>query len=188
MPSSSEIVNIWQQAVEHTRSRSPATFEQWFSGIQFDGLEEGVLELTARDEFVRDWVKAHFLPELLSQLDKLVGDAVSVKWRIATELDSPVCEARAKSTDAPPSRPRRLQIGSATAAAPRFFPAGPGPVQPLARGADGHAQPEAHVQEFRRRALERARLRRGHRLGGRRRPSLQPALHRGRHRVSARRT
>jgi chromosomal replication initiator protein len=118
MPSSSEIVNIWQQAVEHTRSRSPATFEQWFSGIQFDGLEEGVLELTARDEFVRDWVKAHFLPELLSQLDKLVGDAVSVKWRIATELDSPVCEARAKSTDAPPSRPRRLQIGSATAAAP----------------------------------------------------------------------
>ncbi len=118
MPSSSEIVHIWQQAVEHTRSRSPATFEQWFSGIQFDRLDSGVLELTARDEFVRDWVKAHFLPELLSQLDKLVGDAVSVKWRIASELDSPVCKARQKSADTAASRPRRVQIGSATAAAP----------------------------------------------------------------------
>ncbi len=118
MPSSSEIVNIWLQAVEHTRSRSPATFEQWFSGIQFDGLEEGVLALTARDEFVRDWVKAHFLPELLSQLDKLVGDAVSVKWQIASKLESPVCQVRQKSESAPGSRPRRTQIGSATAAAP----------------------------------------------------------------------
>ncbi len=59
---------LWTAALEQTRSRSPASFEQWFSSVQYDGFETGVLSLTARDEFVRDWVKAHFLPDLLGNL------------------------------------------------------------------------------------------------------------------------
>ena len=50
--------SLFSQALEHTRGRSPASFEQWFTSIQFEGFEQGVLGLTARDEFVRDWVKA----------------------------------------------------------------------------------------------------------------------------------
>ena len=45
--------DVWAQAVAFTRERSPASFDQWFSGIQFDGLADGVLSLRARDEFVR---------------------------------------------------------------------------------------------------------------------------------------
>ena len=45
----------WRDAVDDTRRRSPASFDQWFQGVQFDGLEQGLLSLTARDEFVRDW-------------------------------------------------------------------------------------------------------------------------------------
>ncbi len=82
--------SAWQQAVERTRSRSPASFEQWFSSVQFDGLEGSTLRLAARDEFVRDWVKAHFLPDLLAHLEP----GLEVEWRIGGELDSPVCETR----------------------------------------------------------------------------------------------
>ena len=67
--SSSQALHIWREAVEHTRSLSPVSFEQWFSSVQFDGFrDDGVLELTARDEFVRDWVKAHFQPALVKRM------------------------------------------------------------------------------------------------------------------------
>ena len=39
MPSRSPYLDIWLNAVAHTRSRSPATFKQWFSNVQFDRLE-----------------------------------------------------------------------------------------------------------------------------------------------------
>src|SRR5271165_5905745 len=52
----------WTDAVAFTRDRSPASFDQWFSGVQFDGLTDGVLSLRARDEFVRQWVEDYFLP------------------------------------------------------------------------------------------------------------------------------
>jgi chromosomal replication initiator protein len=72
-------------------------FEQWFSSVQFDRLEAGVLDLTARDEFVRDWVKDHFLPDLVAQLEQLLGsDGLRVRWRISSQLDRPVCRKESR--------------------------------------------------------------------------------------------
>ena len=42
---------IFDQAVEHTRGLSPATFDQWFGGVQYDDLTDGVLTLRAQNEF-----------------------------------------------------------------------------------------------------------------------------------------
>lgn len=122
---------LWRQAVEHTRSRSPASFEQWFSSVQFDRLEEGVLHLTARDEFVRDWVTEHFLPDLVERIDALQGQAslersgvavvgaldvpaTRVNWCISGRLERPVCElapregrAEARASVRPPPRAER---------------------------------------------------------------------------------
>src|SRR6188768_4054948 len=98
--------NMFTQALEHTRGRSPASFEQWFTSIQFDGFEHGVLGLTARDEFVRDWVKAHFLPDLLTNLGRLTGEpsaALRVTWSISNQLVRPVCEP--KRATPRPSKP-----------------------------------------------------------------------------------
>jgi chromosomal replication initiator protein len=98
---------LWTDALEQTRGRSPASFEQWFSSVQYDGFETGLLSLTARDEFVRDWVKAHFLPDLLSHLARLSGEAnpasLRVKWSISNRLDRPVCQPRRRTSDAPPA-------------------------------------------------------------------------------------
>ena len=85
----------WHEALERTRARSPASFEQWFSSVQIDSLDDGVLALTARDEFVRDWVKTHFLPDLVSQLEVITGAEVKVEWRVSNTLVSPVCEPKA---------------------------------------------------------------------------------------------
>jgi chromosomal replication initiator protein len=97
---------LWTDALEQTRGRSPASFEQWFSSVQYDGFETGLLSLTARDEFVRDWVKAHFLPDLLSHLARLAGESnpasLRVKWSISNRLDRPVCQPRRRSSDPPP--------------------------------------------------------------------------------------
>src|SRR6478735_7146991 len=114
MSTSSAVFDRWHQAVEHTRRRSPASFEQWFSSVQLDALDDRVVRLTARDEFVRDWVKTHFLPELVGKLDSLSSQpgATSVEWRIDASLDRPICP--------PPSvrAAAALAAASATTAGP----------------------------------------------------------------------
>ena len=62
------------KAAQETRGRSPASFDQWFSGVQLDGMDGRVLLLAARDEFVRDWVRDHFLPDLLESFRALLGE------------------------------------------------------------------------------------------------------------------
>ena len=94
MQDSTEMRQIWLKAVAITKSKSPVTFEQWFSGVQFNGLRDHVLHLAARDEFVRDWVHDHFVPELLDHISQRVGgNRVTVKWQVQRELAEPVVSA-----------------------------------------------------------------------------------------------
>jgi chromosomal replication initiator protein len=80
--------------LQNARLRSPASFDQWFSSVQFDGLSDGVLGLTARDEFVRDWVKTHFLPAMLGDIEQAAGigpqSCLRVDWRISSQLAAPI--------------------------------------------------------------------------------------------------
>jgi chromosomal replication initiator protein len=112
-------MELWLKAVDQTRTRSPASFEQWFSSIQFDCLENGVLQLTARDEFVRDWVKTHFLPDLVGNLNVLLETrepGIRVEWRISSEVKTPVCESKPQSQKKPSAPP------AAASTAPRSVP------------------------------------------------------------------
>ena len=107
MPNRSPHLDIWLNAVAHTRSRSPATFKQWFSNVQFDRLEAGRLQLTARNEFVRDWVKTHFMPTLLGRLQELLSpqssEGIRVVWSISNELSTPVYEPKPQPEENPPA-------------------------------------------------------------------------------------
>jgi chromosomal replication initiator protein len=97
---------LWDEAVAFTRAKSPASFEQWFSGVQFDGLTEGVVNLRARNEFVRDWIESHFLPTLFDFLRCRTGWSMHVAWCLDAGLDRPI----AVITDQPdlPVRPRTI--------------------------------------------------------------------------------
>ncbi|MGH7280736.1 MAG: chromosomal replication initiator protein DnaA [Polyangiaceae bacterium] len=100
---------LWAEAVAFTRDKSPGSFDQWFSGVQFDGLTEGVLGLRARDEFVREWVDEHFLPTLTDHLRAKTGLSIQVAWTIDGILDCPVIERTTQRDTKPESRKASLK-------------------------------------------------------------------------------
>ncbi|MCC6217634.1 MAG: chromosomal replication initiator protein DnaA [Polyangiaceae bacterium] len=111
----------WHEALARTRERSPATFERWFSSVQLDSLRDGVLCVSARDEFVRDWVKQHLIPDVVASLERALGRPVTVRWTVRPVLERPVC---------PPSAPAGVPR---PAGAPSEAPPSSGPSS--ARGA-----------------------------------------------------
>ena len=97
---------IFDQAVEHTRGLSPATFDQWFGGVQFDDLTDGVLTLRVQNEFVLEWVKANFLPTLTEKIRALSGWSVQVAWTVDPHLAMPVSSRSLIQ----PVRPRAIAL------------------------------------------------------------------------------
>lgn len=97
----------WGEAIAFTREKSPASFDQWFSGVQFDGLTDGVLTLRARDEFVRQWVDEYFLPTVSEQLRERTGLSIQVRWSIDASLDRPVAD---RPTPFAPVRMKSLSV------------------------------------------------------------------------------
>ncbi|WP_437676414.1 chromosomal replication initiator protein DnaA [Sorangium sp. So ce131] len=105
---------IFDQAIEHTRTLSPATFDQWFGGVQFDDLTDGVLTLRVQNEFVLEWVRDNFLPALTDKIRELTGWSVQVAWTIDQNLESPI----ARRVELTPVRPRALVVRPTSAAPP----------------------------------------------------------------------
>jgi chromosomal replication initiator protein len=97
----------WKDAIAFTRGKSPASFDQWFSGVQFDGLIDGVLSLRARDEFVRQWVEEYFLPTLADRLAEQTGLSIQVRWTIDGALERPLAYRAASFV---PVKPRALSV------------------------------------------------------------------------------
>jgi chromosomal replication initiator protein len=110
--------DIWERALAYTRSKS-TSFEQWFAGVQFDGLSDGVLCLRARDEWVREWVDQYFLPTLADHMRSETGWSIQVAWTIDGDLDNPVVRE-----PSPPSiRPRALGPRASSPPPPPALPA-----------------------------------------------------------------
>jgi chromosomal replication initiator protein len=116
---------IFDRAVEHTRARSPGTFDQWFGGVQFDDLTDGVLSLRAQNEFVVEWVKGNYLPTLVDKIREQTGWSVQVAWTLDQNLTSPV----STMPQSPPVRPRPIVVRSSP----------PPPGEAAAPGGDGEA-------------------------------------------------
>src|ERR1044072_766364 len=97
---------VFDKAVEHTRGLSPATFDQWFGGVQFDDLTDGVLTLRVQNEFVLEWVKTNFLPTLTDKIREMTGWSVQLAWTVDQNLEAPI-SVRPQS---PPVRPKPLAL------------------------------------------------------------------------------
>jgi len=102
---------VFDKAVEQTRGLSPATFDQWFGGVQFDDLTDGVLTLRVQNEFVLEWVKTNFLPTLTDKIREMTGWSVQVAWTVDQHLEAPISN-RAQIS---PVRPRALVVRPSTA-------------------------------------------------------------------------
>jgi chromosomal replication initiator protein len=97
---------LFDRAVDLTRQMSPGTFDQWFGGVQFDDLTDGVLSLRAHNEFVLEWVKVNYLPALVDKLRELTGWSIQVAWTVGGELTAPI----GAMPQAPPVRPRPIAV------------------------------------------------------------------------------
>jgi chromosomal replication initiator protein len=103
---SQDIHRLWEEASDRVRQRAPASFDVWFAGVQFEGMQKGKLRLRARDEFVRDFIHEHYEPALVEALAALMGGQPELEWVINPELQRPV-------SSAPPPKPvvpRSLKI------------------------------------------------------------------------------
>jgi chromosomal replication initiator protein len=96
----------FDEAVAYTRSLSPATFDTWFAGVQFDDLTDGVLTLRAANEFVQEWIELNFLPTLTARLRELTDRSVQVVWLLDPQLPRPI----AVGPTVTPVRPRTLHV------------------------------------------------------------------------------
>jgi chromosomal replication initiator protein len=118
---------LWAQAVAFTRDRSPASFDQWFSGVQFDDFTDGVLSLRARDEFVRQWVEDYFLPTISEWLRAQTGLSVQTRWCIDGALERPVAD---RPSSFAPVRPRAISVRPGPPPEPSVPRLDPGSVPP----------------------------------------------------------
>jgi chromosomal replication initiator protein len=98
----SEWVTAWEHALDSARRHSVASFEQWFASVQLDTLERGYVRLAARDEFVKDWVRAHFQPAIVDQMQSMLGQPVNILWRVSADLAAPICERRVEARGSDP--------------------------------------------------------------------------------------
>jgi chromosomal replication initiator protein len=120
-------VTSWNDAVAYTREKSPASFDQWFSGIEFESLTDGVLGLRARDEFVKQWVADHFLPTLTERLRDRLSLCIEVRWSVGGNIERPVVVS-SESFD--PVQPRTLAARASTDLSAGNPDRGVGPVSP----------------------------------------------------------
>jgi chromosomal replication initiator protein len=116
-----EAREVFDRAIEHTRLLSPATFDQWFGGVQFDDLTDGVLTLRVQNEFVLEWVRDNFLPALTDKIRELTGWSVQVAWTVDQNLDAPI----ARRVELSPVRPRALVVRPVAGPAPAPRPEPP---------------------------------------------------------------
>jgi len=109
-----EVQEVFERAIEHTRKLSPATFDQWFGGVQFDDLTDGVLSLRVQNEFVMEWVRDNFLPTLTEKIRELTGWSVQVAWTVDPNLASPISQR----SEIAPVRPRPIAVRPAAPPSP----------------------------------------------------------------------
>ncbi|MBK9262974.1 MAG: chromosomal replication initiator protein DnaA [Polyangiaceae bacterium] len=118
-----EAREIFDRAVEYTRALSPATFDQWFGGVQYDDLTDGVLSLRVQNEFVLEWVKTNFLPTIIDKIRESTGWSVQVAWTIDQHLQRPISNV----PPMPPVRPRAIAVRPSSTTPPPADAASPAP-------------------------------------------------------------
>jgi chromosomal replication initiator protein len=91
----------WAHIVERARMELPeSSFSMWFTGVRAISLEDGVLEVLAPSDYVRDRLAKHYLELIERAAGEAVGAPVSV--RLAADADVPRTVVIPDDPPAPP--------------------------------------------------------------------------------------
>ena len=78
----------WAHVVERAQEElSESSFSMWFGGVRATSLHDGVLEVVAPSEYVRDWLAKHYVPLIEDAAAEAVGVPVTIELESAPPED-----------------------------------------------------------------------------------------------------
>ena len=109
---------VWARVLERAKTELPdSSFGMWFADVRAGRLQNGVLEVVAPSDYVRDWLSRHYMELILAAAKQAAGNDIQV--RVFADQARPR-EARPLAADSTgvPATPKP----DAPAAPPRSFP------------------------------------------------------------------
>jgi len=105
----------WAHVVDLARTElSESSFSMWFTGVRATGLHDGVLEVRAPSEYVRERLAKHYVDLIRRAAAEALGSSVNV--RLAADAEGERAPIQVREPAAPPAalRPehRRQQLGA----------------------------------------------------------------------------
>ena len=102
----------WARVVERARDQLPeSSFSMWFVGVRATSLHDGVLEVTAPSDYVRDWLAKHYVDLIQGAATDFVGQPVRV--RVGAERETERGRGSPVQAQAPGPAPRPEREASA---------------------------------------------------------------------------
>ncbi|TMK68138.1 MAG: chromosomal replication initiator protein DnaA [Actinobacteria bacterium] len=99
----------WARVVERARDQLPeSSFSMWFVGVRATSLHDGVLEVTAPSDYVRDWLAKHYLDLIQGAATDFVGQPVRVQLGAEREPERGLI-AQAQAQAPAPERQARTE-------------------------------------------------------------------------------
>jgi chromosomal replication initiator protein len=96
--------DTWTHVLDRARAElTESSFAMWFSGVRAISLHDGVLEVLAPSEYVRDWLAKHYVELIQSAATESADGPVQVHLGSAPPPETPAVQ-RDPAHDAPPQR------------------------------------------------------------------------------------
>jgi len=96
----------WSRIIEKARGELPeSSLAMWFADVRATDLRDGVLDLVAPSDYVRDWIVRHYLDLIRAGAAQALGSPVQIRLGAAQRTVEPGPEPSAE-----PTRPPREEV------------------------------------------------------------------------------
>jgi len=102
----------WTHVVDRARRELPeSSFAMWFTGVKATSFHDGVLEVVAPSDYVKDWLSKHYVPMIQGAASAAAGTTVRVELSAAPmQAAAPQAEPVVEIPPAAPERPARREM------------------------------------------------------------------------------
>src|SRR5512134_2401890 len=93
----------WSQVVDRARRElAESSYAMWFTGVRATSLHDGVLEVAAPSDYVRDWLTKHYVP----MIERVASDAAGAPVRVQLIVSPAETAPRREPPPPEPAPPR----------------------------------------------------------------------------------
>jgi chromosomal replication initiator protein len=107
----------WSHVLDRARRELPeSSFAMWFTGVRAISMHDGVLEVVAPSDYVRDWLAKHYVEMIQRVASDTAGSAIRVQLTAAPPEQAST--QRATVVAEPPAPPERPAVRAQPMGAP----------------------------------------------------------------------